>query len=1003
MNEPDEVERFTALAISISDGVAVDWRKMEDATTEESERFLIEELKLLAGIACVHRSGGPDGAPSGRRNGLSESTQETGEEQQKGAARAQREATKVPISWGRLEIRGRIGAGAFGEVYRAWDPRLDLEVALKLFKCPEPQSPSGVSLVEEGRLLARVRHANVVRVYGADSIGGQVGLWMDYVRGHTLEKILREQGVLGAKEATLIGLDLCGALASMHHIGLVHRDIKAKNVMREQGGRLVLMDFGSARSLPVEEETPHEILGTPLYMAPEVFRGEEATARSDLYSLGVLLYHLVTGNYPVVGSTVGELRRAHELGHRHLLRDERPDLPDSFVGVVERCLAARPEGRFASAGEMEQALALVLGSARSERSPVPANRPPEEGAPNLPASLFQKEIGPAVAPARRRIRKWALGAALILTAILLGVPRVTRWIGGALLGLRPGLQAPAPIRPTRELSEIAVLPFQNLSAEGPDAYFAGGLHDELLTQLAQVATLKVISRTSVMGYQGTSKPLKAIAAELGVGSVVEGSVQVVGGRLRVNVQLIDAATDEYLWAERYDRTLDDAFAIQTDVAQRIVAAVGMALTSLEQGRIATAPTANAEAYRLYLQGRDYGNRPGYRQQDGQSTQKLYEQALTLDPNFALAHAALSEVHGKMYWFRYDPSAARLTRQRDEAQAALRITPDLPQAHIAMGLAHYFGRRDYRLALHEFAIALKGLPNDANLYAYIGFAHRRLGDWNDALAALEKAIQLNPRDANLFFDLGGGSYQVVRRYADAVRAYDQALSLAPDLQEAAIGRGWTFVSWQGRLDPLRTALSRLPREAELGPLGDADAHRAKLLLWERNADGLLLLAQTARGHDFVGMAFFLPGVLYAAWAHQLRGDGAAARAAFDSARVRLDSALSDLPDDWRVHAARGLALAGLGRRDEALQEALWLRQSAVYRTDAYDGPRLAADRARILAQAGDVGGALSEIDLLLARPSEVSVHTLRLDPLWDPIRDDPRFKALLVKYAPGAPQ
>jgi len=429
-----------------------------------------------------------------------------------------------------------------------------------------------------------------------------------------------------------------------------------------------------------------------------------------------------------------------------------------------------------------------------------------------------------------------------------------------------------------------------------------------------------------------------------------------------------------------------------------VAAVGAALSDAEQQRLAAVPTANADAYRLYLQGREYLIRPGFLRRNEEIAQQLFETALARDPGFALAHAALSEVHGRMFWFRYDPSPAREARQRAEAEAALRLAPELPQAHVAMGLAHFWGRRDYRRALEEFRVALKGLPNDARVWQLIGTVHRRLGNWDEVLAALEKATQLNPRDAQLFFGFGGYTYQLMHRYADAVRAYNRALSLAPDLYDAALAKGWTYVRWQGQLDTLRAALSQVPTAAELGPRGTRAALHVQLLHWERNADSLLQVLTMARAPVFEGQDFLLPSSLYAAWAHRLRGDRPAARAAFDSARVLLDSVVRELPDDWRVHAARGLALAGLGRRDETLQETRWLQQSVVYREDALQGPQVAEDGARILAQAGEAEAALDEIERLLAGPSWLSVHTLRLDPLYDPIRDHPRFKALLAKYA-----
>jgi serine/threonine-protein kinase len=262
------------------------------------------------------------------------------------------------------------------------------------------------------------------------------------------------------------------------------------------------------------------------------------------------------------------------------------------------------------------------------------------------------------------------------------------------------------------------------------------------------------------------------------------------------------------------------------------------------------------------------------------------------------------------------------------------------------------------------------------------------------------VQLDPRSAQLFYDPGGTSYQVVRRYVDAVRAYDRALSLAPDFHLARVWRGWAYLHWQGQLDTLRSALDRVPEDAEIGGfLASATAQRAMLLLWERDTEGLLRLTKAAQEELFVGQGALLPASLYAGWAHRLRGEQSAAREAFEGARRDLDARSATLPEDWRVHAGRGYALAGLGRRAEAIQEARWLAQSPSYVGDkGIMGPLVAEERARILAQAGDVGAACEEIERLLAGPSWLSVHTLRLDPRWDPIREDPRFKALLVKYA-----
>jgi (2Fe-2S) ferredoxin/tetratricopeptide (TPR) repeat protein len=376
----------------------------------------------------------------------------------------------------------------------------------------------------------------------------------------------------------------------------------------------------------------------------------------------------------------------------------------------------------------------------------------------------------------------------------------------------------------------------------------------------------------VLTYEGSTKRLREIGEELAVGSLVEGSVQVVGDRLRVNVQLIDPVTEAHLWAEHYDRMLDDAFAVQSDIAEQVVAAVGATLGGSERAAIAAAPTANAEAYRLYLQGLEYRRRPGYLRRNWEIAQDFYERAVALDPTFALAHAALSELHGRMSWFRYDPSPERLVRQRAEAEIALRLAPHLPQAHVAIGEVHYRGRRDWAAALKDYRIALEGLPNDAELWELIGYAHRRLGNWDEALAALDKVVVLDPRNANALWDLGAGTLRFLRRYQEDVEYSSRALALAPDVAEVDVYRGWTWVVWQGRLDSLGAALDRHPREADLGSLGSVAAQRAQLWLWERKPDSLLALLRRIPAPVLEGQEFYLPTALYAAWAHQLRGDG-----------------------------------------------------------------------------------------------------------------------------------
>jgi len=587
------------------------------------------------------------------------------------------------------------------------------------------------------------------------------------------------------------------------------------------------------------------------------------------------------------------------------------------------------------------------------------------------------------------------GGEVLIIALLLLIA------GAALTMLRPDAQQgtsdyPEALSPpviTDDRPSVAVLPFENLSTEEGNAYFASGLHDEVMTQLLRVSGLRVISRTSVMEYATDRPNVRVIARDLGVSYVAEATVQRIGDRLRVNVQLIDARTDDHLWAEHYDRELSDAFAVQSEIARKVADALTTTLTVEERGAISQAPTDDPEAYRFYLQGRDYYLRAGYRQENFEAAEGLYERAITLDPGFALARAALARVHGLMYWENFDASPGRLEAQRAEAEEALRLQPDLPQAHLAVGWVHYV-EGDFQRALEESNAALEGLPNDAEIVARIGYTHRRLGNWPEVFEAFQQATQLNPRNANLFYDLGGHSYGAARRYADAVRAYDRAFDLAPDLHDAAIRKGNIFVHWQGQLDTLRAVMAQLPTDLHLP---EVDLARVELALWERDADGLLRLLDAIPGEVFETQLVYLPKPIYAAWAHRLRGDEAAARAAFDSARVWLEPLARDRPNDERVLAGLGYAYAGLGRRADAVHSAdrsmeLWQRGG-----NALSGSQAAEIAAGILAQANLPDEAVRHLETLMAGHSPVSVYTLRLNPLYDPIRAHPLFRALLEEY------
>ena len=512
--------------------------------------------------------------------------------------------------WSHLRLVERIGRGAFGEVYRAWDTRLDREVALKLL--PADRSPgnrAASSIIHEGRLLAKVRHPNVVIIYGAEQIGDQIGLWMEFVRGHTLEQILDQRKVVSAAEAVDIGLELCRAVSAVHGAGLLHRDIKAHNVMRAEDGRIVLMDFGTGREL--DDDASSDLAGTPLYLAPEVLQGQKATVRSDIYSLGVLLYHLVTGSYPVQARTVREIRRAQELGERTAIQTARSDVPSKLARVIERAIDRRPERRYESADALAADLAALQPRPRLVRLAYAAGM--------AAASILVVVMGWEVAGRQ-------VGSSRTPSALL-----------ASFAGLSPvGAVNVSPA----ERPIIAVLPLQNLSAEPDSDYFVDGLTDEIIRNLAVIKGLEVRSRTSSFAFKDKPRNLRDIGQQLGVNLVVEGSIMRSGSKLRINAQLIQIAGDVPLWAERFDRELKDVFAIQDEISRAIVNKLRLTL-----GRGQRRYETNLEAYELYLTARAVVARRGT--SNAQKAAELFEQVIKTDPAFAPAYAGLVDAYAFM--------------------------------------------------------------------------------------------------------------------------------------------------------------------------------------------------------------------------------------------------------------------------------------------------------------------------------------------------------------------
>jgi TolB-like protein/Tfp pilus assembly protein PilF len=536
---------------------------------------------------------------------------------------------------------------------------------------------------------------------------------------------------------------------------------------------------------------------------------------------------------------------------------------------------------------------------------------------------------------------------------------------------------------------IAVLPFENRSDEKENAYFADGIQDDVLTNLSKIGDLKVISRTSVMPYREKGSNVREIGKALGVGTILEGSVRRIGNRVRVNVQLINADTDEHIWAEDYDRDLTDVFAIQTDLAQKIARELQAKLSPTEKAQIERKPTENSEAYLAFLQAHDLFTRMDKFRSNTEKAEQLFEKATKLDPKFAGAFAGLAWVQDWIY-HDFDPTPARKEKARAAAEEAIRLQPNLPEAHLALGFYHYYCERDYQTALKEFAIAKLSLPNSAEVYMAIGAIERRQGKWEKSTANLERAASLSPKDTWVLQNLAD-NYYANRNFEAADKVFDRAIEAAPKSFGPRAEKAKLAIDWKGDLSVMEKALTNVPPGVD--PDGLVTFARVQLLLLQRKfPDALALLKQSPQD----GSHYDKPRELFEGAIYTFLNDKEKALSAFERARPIAEKALRESPDDASRHATLGLILAGLGEKDAAIAEGKRAVELLPESQDALDGPKTTVALAQIYAWTGENEQALQLLDRSLGTPNGVTIPFLKLDPIWDPLRSDPRFQALVDK-------
>jgi TolB-like protein len=917
-----------------------------------------------------------------------------------------------------------LGRGAMGVTYKAFDERLRVDVALKVITPGQVDDAKAQALfLREARAAAQVHHPFVAGVVFLNDIPGNFFYAMEFVDGETVEAFVKRRGPLEVRLALRIILQAAQGLASAHERGLIHRDIKPANLMlahlpladaeSEEDDELLVkvIDFGLAKSVHADDAgaaislTGHGPVGTPNYMSPEQISptGEPLDARTDIYSLGVTLWYLLMGRPPFDGTQFQVLSQQLQ-SPPPWDKLEAAGIPPDVEGLLKSMLAKRPEDRPASHAALIAALKKLLRSGTSTggqllappvapraAAPSPTDLTIPAGEFPLPAisSAGSATSGSAVKPARSRVLVASISAVAVLA--VLAMAWKTMRVGGA---------KPAGGPPEKS---VAVLPFENLSSDQENAFFANGMQDEILTNLARVADLKVISRSSVQQYKsGVTRNLKEIGQALGVNYVLEGSVQRSGGKVRVNAQLIDTRTDAHVWANRYDRDLADVFGIQTEVAENIATQLKARLSPAEKATLAERPTSDLQAYDLYLQAKQFGRRKFNlltAKADGLKTIRMAEQATALDPNFLAAYVLQAEFHDLLYWQGLDRSPERLALAKAAIDQAIRVRPEAGETHLAQAKHFYWGYRDYDRAREHLEAAQRLLPNDFDVYYISGLIDRRQGRWLESNRNLERARELSPRGEAILVELNS-SYSLQRMYEDAHRV--AKLLNALDLTDAEIlfFQQAAVFEQTGNQMPLREAvasyLARNPAAASnLAPLsiqialGDRDAAAAA-----RALAALPRIAYT----DSSG--FVSPYGLYAGRIARTFHDAKAAETAFLDGRAEAAQHVAEQPDDAKALIVLGAIDAGLGRRDDALRESRLACEMLSVERDALDGALLLSFYAANAAWLGEKDLAFELLNRLARIPSPVSYGDLKLNPDWDSLRGDPRFDALVAALAPA---
>ncbi len=877
------------------------------------------------------------------------------------------------MDFGDYELLEQIGRGGQGVVFRARQKSLNRSVALKVISLGQWASTAHLKRFRlEAEAAASLHHPGIVPIHEVGERDGCCYFSMNLIEGGQLDAVAKREPMSPRRAAELIAR-VARTVHYAHEHGILHRDIKPGNILLDREGEPHLTDFGLARLVESESTVTRtlEVLGTPSYMAPEQAVGNNAAVSSvtDVYGLGAVLYQLLTGQPPFAGGTTYETIK--------LLLDTEPRQPRLVNPKIDRdlsticlkCLEKDPKRRYSSALALAEDLERWL-----KHEPIQGRR----------TGIFAR----GKKWVRRNPSIAVMAAMLLALAVPLGV---IVW------------KSEFPRQPVT--TGIAVLPFENLSGQKETGAFVDGVQDDILTKLAKIADLKVISRTSVMGYRDKQN-MRQIGDELGVSHVLEGSVRRVGVRLHMNTQLIDTRTDTHIWAEQYDRDLNDLFAIQSEVAQKVAQRLRAKITAAERLAIERRPTGDLVAFDLYSRashmfpGASFG---GGMANFGQAID-LLNQAVARDPSFFDAYCQLAWAHDELYHGGLDHTPARLSLAEAAIQAAFRLRPDDGETHLARAWNLYHGRLDYDGALAELEVARQTLPNDSGLFETMGFVLRRQGHWEESTRSLERAIELDPRNVNTLYQIGL-SYGGFRRYAEQKSKFDRILTMEPDNLGAKAERAFVDVNWKADTGPLHQLIDeiRATNPAAMPKIADSNA-RLVCALAERDVaaaqEALIASDGIPLGSDPVHFTRpFVEGIIA-----RMTNDEHKAQLAFTAARAEQEKTVQAQADYGPAWCVLGVIDAALGQKEEALREGRRAVELLPVGKDPFNGMLMIKYLAMIAAWVGEKDLACEQIITVVRSPTgglDLSYGELKLMPFWDPLRGEPCFEKIVASLAPQA--